>query len=118
MMEPMSRKAVESRTTTLEEFDRMSEYCRGIIARQARYIEELEAMVTDNSKASDQHLTTAQVALLTGISAAKLQQMRANAEGPAFTKRGRMVRYRRADVEAWLAAGRVEPGSDNSQRSR
>ena len=39
-----------------------------------------------------------------GISSVTATKWRANAEGPPFIKVGRLVRYRRADVEAWLAS--------------
>jgi predicted DNA-binding transcriptional regulator AlpA len=37
-----------------------------------------------------------------GISSVTATKWRANAAGPPFIKVGRLVRYRRADVEAWL----------------
>lgn len=38
------------------------------------------------------------------ISSVTATKWRARAEGPPFIKVGRLVRYRRADVEAWLSA--------------
>ena len=37
-----------------------------------------------------------------GISSVTATKWRANAAGPPFIKVGRLVRYRRTDVEAWL----------------
>lgn len=42
-----------------------------------------------------------------GISSVTATKWRAKAAGPPFIKVGRLVRYRRADVEAWLAARTV-----------
>jgi len=39
-----------------------------------------------------------------GISSVTATKWRAKAAGPPFIKVGRLVRYRRADVEAWLAS--------------
>jgi predicted DNA-binding transcriptional regulator AlpA len=42
-----------------------------------------------------------------GISSVTATKWRARAEGPPFIKVGRLVRYRRRDVEAWLASRTV-----------
>jgi predicted DNA-binding transcriptional regulator AlpA len=39
-----------------------------------------------------------------GISSVTATKWRARAEGPPFIKVGRLVRYRRTDVDAWLAS--------------
>jgi len=39
-----------------------------------------------------------------GISCVTTTKWRAKAKGPPFIKVGRLVRYRRSDVEAWLCA--------------
>jgi len=41
------------------------------------------------------------------ISPVTATKWRARAEGPPFIKVGRLVRYRRADVEAWLVSRTV-----------
>lgn len=41
------------------------------------------------------------------ISSVTATKWRAKAEGPPFIKVGRLVRYRRADVEAWLVSRTV-----------
>ena len=43
-----------------------------------------------------------------GIPATTLAQWRWAGTGPAYVKVGRMVRYRREDVEAWLDSQRHE----------
>jgi predicted DNA-binding transcriptional regulator AlpA len=42
-----------------------------------------------------------------GISSVTATKWRAKAAGPPFIKVGRLVRYRRADVDAWLASRTV-----------
>ena len=42
-----------------------------------------------------------------GISSVTATKWRARAEGPRFIKVGRLVRYRRSDVDAWLASRTV-----------
>jgi predicted DNA-binding transcriptional regulator AlpA len=42
-----------------------------------------------------------------GIGASTLQQARYRGEGPPFVRIGKLVRYRRRDVEAWLVARTV-----------
>lgn len=42
-----------------------------------------------------------------GISSVTAAKWRAKAAGPPFIKVGRLVRYRRADVEAWLTSRTV-----------
>jgi predicted DNA-binding transcriptional regulator AlpA len=45
-----------------------------------------------------------------GLTIAWQQRVRREGRGPAFLKLGKMVRYRRADIEAYLAAHTVEVG--------
>jgi len=42
-----------------------------------------------------------------GISSVTATKWRAKAKGPPFIKVGRLVRYRRSDVDAWLRAKTV-----------
>jgi predicted DNA-binding transcriptional regulator AlpA len=45
-----------------------------------------------------------------GLAAVKtLQKWRLNGEGPPYVKVGALVRYRRSDLEAWLASRTVTP---------
>jgi len=48
-------------------------------------------------------LDEVQVAKWTGRSVPTLQKDRLRGTGPQFIKMGRLVRYRPADIEAWLA---------------
>ena len=47
-----------------------------------------------------------EAAPLAGMSVSRLQKLRVYGGGPPFLKIGRAVRYRREDVEEWVA-GRV-----------
>ncbi len=40
-----------------------------------------------------------------GVDKQKLAVMRMNGSGPKFFRAGRFIRYRRADVDAWIEAG-------------
>ncbi len=53
------------------------------------------------------YLTAAEVSALTGFSRKTLERYRSLRRGPPFLKIGRSVRYRLADVTAWLEAGEV-----------
>lgn len=50
--------------------------------------------------AVDENVTSA----MTGISVSSLQKMRVRGDGPPFAKVGNRVRYRVADLEAYLAS--------------
>ena len=58
-------------------------------------------------------LSTEQAAFYLGLSARKLQQMRASRAGPAFRRHSRYVRYHIDDLDAWSkGSGRQElPGA-------
>ncbi|MFL6098803.1 MAG: helix-turn-helix transcriptional regulator [Actinomycetales bacterium] len=53
-------------------------------------------------------LKTAEVGTLTGLAPAHLANMRSQGRGPRFVRLGAAVRYRREDVEAWIADHTVE----------
>jgi len=52
----------------------------------------------------DELLDTGQVAQLCSLSEMTLRKWRMTGEGPRFIRLGRSVRYRQADLEAFLAA--------------
>lgn len=52
-----------------------------------------------------EYLTAFQVAQLTGFTPKGLETMRAKRLGPPYMKIGTSVRYRAADVRAWMDAG-------------
>ena len=49
-----------------------------------------------------------------GLTIAWQRRVRREGRGPAFLKLGKMVRYRRSDIEAYLAAHTVEVGHADS----
>lgn len=54
-------------------------------------------------------LTPDQAASYCGMTARGLEEQRYRRRGPTFHKvSGRIVRYRRADLDAWLEAGRQQ----------
>lgn len=54
-----------------------------------------------------EYLTAAQVSRLTGFSIKSLDALRHKRKGPPYLRIGNRVRYRRADVLAWLDAHQV-----------
>lgn len=56
------------------------------------------------------HLQTpSQVAEYLQVTEATLADMRYRSRGPRFVKVGRLVRYRREDLEAWLETSNRKP---------
>jgi excisionase family DNA binding protein len=53
-------------------------------------------------RVDDHLLRTDQAAKLLGLSGRYLEILRVRGGGPAFASFGRAVRYRRADINAWL----------------
>lgn len=52
-------------------------------------------------------LTDDDVSAITQVKTGTLAAWRSRRQGPPFFRMGRCVRYRRADIEAWLATKRV-----------
>jgi len=70
-------------------------------------------MQNNTTNLSQKLLVTKQVADLLGISASTLEKARSTGIGnyPPYIKVGRCVRYRLADVLAWLEKNRHEVGA-------
>lgn len=60
------------------------------------------------TKESSEWFTVPQLARWLKVSRQVLYKWNHEGTGPAYSKVGSMVRYRRSDVEAWLKARRVE----------
>jgi predicted DNA-binding transcriptional regulator AlpA len=105
----------QTAASVLAEFDRMVEYSRSIIARLTRENAELRERIAAGSAADEQHMSPEQVAKLVGLSEKRLADFRATGEGPPHFKHARAVRYKRSEVEAWLAGkrrgGEKRPGN-------
>lgn len=56
-----------------------------------------------SASSPDDLLLPATVAVLLALTTKTLEQWRWRGIGPRFLKLGRLVRYRRSDVDAWLA---------------
>lgn len=54
-------------------------------------------------------MTTIDAARYLGVSRALLEHWRQRREGPRFVKFGRSIRYRRADLDEFMARHLVEP---------
>lgn len=63
---------------------------------------------------AEEMLDTHAVSLMTGMSSSWLHYARQNGDGPPYYRLGaRRCLYRRADVEAWMAARRDPSGSSS-----
>lgn len=63
-------------------------------------------------------LSEAETARCASVSTAALRKWRREGKGPAFLKLGKLVRYRTADIEQWLAGCVVSSrkrGGDNAE---
>jgi excisionase family DNA binding protein len=65
----------------------------------------MTAPINDNELA--EYLDEKRLCALLGISSVTTTKWRVKAKGPPFIKVGRLVRYRRSDVEAWLRANTI-----------
>ncbi|MGP9791098.1 helix-turn-helix transcriptional regulator [Roseinatronobacter sp. NSM] len=58
-----------------------------------------------------EYLNTAHAAAYLGLTPGGMETMRKEGRGPAFIRAsGKLVRYRVADLNDWMAQHRVEPG--------
>ncbi|MDB5430332.1 MAG: transcriptional regulator [Caulobacter sp.] len=62
-------------------------------------------------------LTTAQAATHLGLSRHYLNDARVTGTGPAYVKLGALVRYRHADLDAWVAAALRHSTQDAAPRA-
>jgi hypothetical protein len=75
------------------------------------------ANIHNGPSAADELLTPKQAAEYLKCSVCWLAQLRMMARGPAFTRHGRWLRYRRADLEKWIERGRVPAGAEQTASS-
>jgi len=59
-------------------------------------------------------LTQSDAAKLLRLSERTLERLRVTGGGPKFIKAGRSVRYREADLEAWIAARVINSTSEEA----
>jgi len=59
-----------------------------------------------------------QAAEYVGVSKSLLDKLRCYGGGPAYAKLGTSVIYNTDDLDAWVAARRVEPANDNRRAAR
>ena len=64
------------------------------------------------------YLRVPQAAEYLGLSKSALDKFRCYGGGPAYAKLGTTVVYQAADLDAWVAARRIEPANDNGQKGR
>jgi len=69
--------------------------------------------IVELSRPLDPLVTEKEVSLLLNLTPQCLQAWRQNGEGPPFIRiSARCIRYRRSDVEAWIADGLCSSTSD------
>jgi len=61
-------------------------------------------MTANDNQAAPEFFDEKSLCAFIGISSVTATKWRAKAKGPPFIKVGRLVRYRRSDVDAWLRA--------------
>ena len=61
--------------------------------------------------AVDRLMTTIEASEYLQLPEAQMRQWRHLGRGPAFSRIGRAVRYRRSDLDSFVAAGRVNPSA-------
>jgi len=59
-----------------------------------------------------------QAAEYVGVSKSLLDKLRCYGGGPAYAKLGTSVIYNSDDLDAWVAARRVDPANDNARIAR
>jgi hypothetical protein len=58
---------------------------------------------------ADRYVSDTEAAKIIGSSPQTLRNWRHQGRGPAYSKKGRMVRYRVQDLLTFMADGRIEP---------
>lgn len=64
-----------------------------------------------SATASDRLMTRSEVEAQFGVPKRYLETAVAKGHGPAFVRIGRLVRYRAADISAWITSVREDPAS-------
>lgn len=70
-------------------------------------VDAVTGRASDDASGDSRFIDEKRLCAELGISSVTATKWRARAEGPPFIKVGRLVRYRRSDVEAWLASRTV-----------
>ena len=73
------------------------------------FARELAQELRENPPVPNEYLTPIEAAQFVKLTPRGLELMRAEQRGPRYCRVGRLVRYRIADLRAWLDAGVVEP---------
>jgi len=67
---------------------------------------------------TERYVTDVEAAEILAVSPQTLRNYRCLGQGPAYSKRGRMVRYRVADLLTYMAAGRINPEGREAMSNR
>lgn len=69
--------------------------------------EKLADLLAARLRVMPEWLSPADAATYCGIPEKTLEQYRSQGTGPAYSKVGRHVRYRRCDIDLWLTGGQA-----------
>lgn len=75
-----------------------------------------KAAISGAVKLPEPLMTTAQAAQYLNVGKSTLEQYRVHGDGPLYVKISASVRYRRSDLDAWVAA-RVTKSTSAAQRA-
>lgn len=78
-------------------------------------MQSLNAAPSPNRRNADR-LNNVEAAEYLGLKAATLNKWRVHGEGPPFIKVGRLIRYRKADLDAYLAGRLVRSTAEAGSR--
>ena len=81
--------------------------------RQAPRASRVDGHASQGPAGARMYMNTREAANWLGLSPRTLDRYRVTGEGPAFFRLGRLVRYRREDIETWLAGRRRFSTSDS-----
>ena len=79
----------------------------------ARIAEDRSTVLSVAASSQVEAMDTAGVAAYTGLTKARIDKLRITGEGPVFIKIGKLVRYRKVDVDRWLAEQSRSSTSDD-----
>jgi predicted DNA-binding transcriptional regulator AlpA len=92
---------------------------RRIKSRELTSVERQSLVAEYNSYPLDQLVSDRHTAARTGYSRSRIISLRISGKGPKYQKNGTgTIRYRKADVEAWMSAGFKEHAKTSEYPSR
>lgn len=72
------------------------------------------ASSTTSSPVDPDILTPEEAAAVLKVQPSTLKKWRSRGDGPRFSRKGNMIRYRRSKIDEWLASQEVESSADGA----